>query len=80
MIIIGVWIIFGGIIQLIIANKYKDGAGPRNFRGIIAIILGGVIIFNPDEGVKIFSMIFGAMSFLYGIYMVYLLINFGKTK
>ena len=80
MIILGIWIIFGGIIQMIIANKYKDGANHRNFRGILAIILGGIIILNPAEGVKIFSMIFGAMSLLYGLFMVYLLMQFGKAK
>jgi len=80
MIIIGIWIIFGGIIQIIIANKYKDGTSHRNFRGILAIILGGIIVFNPAEGVKIFSMIFGAMSLLYGLYMIYLLMRFEKAK
>jgi uncharacterized membrane protein HdeD (DUF308 family) len=80
MIILGIWIIFGGIIQMIIANKYKDGTSHRNFRGILTIILGGILIFNPDKGVRLFSMIFGTMSLLYGIYMIYLLLNFGKTK
>lgn len=80
MIIMGIWIILGGMIQIIIANKYKDGPGSRNFRGILAVILGGIIIFNPGAGVRIFSMIIGAMSLMYGIYMVFLLMRFGKSK
>ena len=80
MIILGVWIILGGIIQFVIANKYKDGLTQRNFRGILAIILGGIIVFNPDAGVKIFSMIIGALSLIYGLYMVVLLMRIGKEK
>jgi len=79
MIIMGIWIILGGIIQFVIANKYKDGLTQRNFRGILAIILGGIIVFNPDAGVKIFSMIIGALSLLYGLYMVVLLMRLGKA-
>ncbi len=80
MIILGIWIILGGIIQFVIANKYKDGLTQRNFRGILAMILGGIIVFNPDAGVKIFSMIIGAMSLLYGLYMIILLMRIGKAK
>lgn len=80
MITLGIWIILGGIIQFVIANKYKDGLTQRNFRGILAIILGGIIVFNPDTSVKIFSMIIGAMSLLYGLYMVFLLMRLGKAK
>jgi uncharacterized membrane protein HdeD (DUF308 family) len=80
MIILGIWIILGGIIQFVNANKYKDGLAQRNFRGILAIILGGIIVFNPDAGVKIFSMIIGALSLFYGLYMVVLFIRLGKAK
>lgn len=80
MIILGIWIILGGIIQFVIANKYKDGLAQRNFRGILAIILGGIIVFNPDAGVKIFSMIIGALSLFYGLYMIVLLLRLGKVK
>ena len=80
MITLGIWIILGGIIQFVIANKYKDGLAQRNFRGILAIILGGIIVFNPDTSVKIFSMIIGALSLFYGLYMVVLLMRLGKAK
>jgi len=78
MIIMGIWMIFGGIIQFIIANRYKDSLGQRNFRGVITVILGLVIVFNPSIGVRIFTMIIGALSLIYGIYMVLLLLRFGK--
>ena len=80
MIILGIWIILGGIIQFVIANKFKYGLAQRNFRGILAIILGGIIVFNPDVSVKIFSMIIGAFSLIYGLYMVVLLMRIGKEK
>lgn len=80
MIILGIWIILGGIIQLFIANKYKDQIGGRNIRGIITVVLGGIILFNPSSSVQIFSMIIGALGLLYGIYLLFLIFNFGKSK
>lgn len=80
MIILGVWIILGGVIQLFIANKYKDQVGGRNGRGILTIVLGAIILFNPSTSVNLFSMVVGALSLLYGIYLLYLIFNFGKKK
>lgn len=80
MIILGVWILLGGLIQLFIANKFKDQVAGRNFRGFITIVLGGFIIFNPSTTVSLFSMIIGAISLLYGIYLLFLIFNFGKNK
>jgi len=80
MIILGVWILLGGLIQLFIANKFKDQVSGRNFRGVITIVLGGFIIFNPSTTVNLFSMIIGTISLLYGIYLLFLIFNFGKNK
>lgn len=80
MIILGLWIILGGIIQLVIANKYKDKIGGRNFRGIITIILGAIILFNPSESVQLFSMIVGGLSLLYGLFLLVRIVRFGKVK
>ena len=80
MIILGVWIILGGLIQLFIANKYKDQVGGRNIRGIITIVLGAIIVFNPSSSVQLVSMIIGALGLLYGIYLLFLIFNFGKSK
>ena len=80
MIIIALWIILGGIIQLIIANKYKDQVGGRNFRGIVTLILGAVILFNPSESVQLFSMVVGGLSLLYGLFLLVRIVRFGKNK
>jgi len=79
-IILGAWILLGGIIQLIIANKYKDNAMTRNGRGLLTVILGAVVILNPKESVHLFSMVLGTLSLLYGIYLLYLISKFGKAK
>ena len=79
MIILGVWIILAGVIQMVIANKFDNEKGRRNFQGIIAIILGALIVFNPGQGVKIVTMIFGVLSLLYGLFMIYLLLQVAKT-
>ena len=78
MIILGLWILLGGIIQLIIANKYKDKIAGRNLRGILTVVLGGIIIFNPSDSVNLFSMVVGFMSLLYGLFLLVQIIRFGK--
>lgn len=80
MIILGIWIILGGIIQFIIANKYKNNVGSRNFRGIITLILGAIILFNPSESVQLFSMVVGGLSLLYGLFLLVRIVRFGKNK
>ena len=79
-IILGTWILLGGLIQLIIANKYKDSIASRNGRGLITVILGAIVIFNPSDSVHLFSMILGSLSLLYGIYLLYLIMKIGKAK
>ena len=79
MIILALWIILGGLIQLYIANKYKHQSGGRNLRGVLTIIIGLLILFNPSSSVQLVSMMIGALSLLYGIYMLYLIFNFAKT-
>lgn len=80
MIILGTWILLGGLIQLIIANKYKDSIASRNGRGIITVVLGAIIIFNPGDSVRLFSMVLGGLSLLYGVYLLYIIAKFGKAK
>ena len=77
-VVLGIGIIFGGIIQLVIANKYSVEKFQRNFQGIIAIVLGSYIVMNPETGATIFSMVFGGLSVIYGIWMVILLLRFEK--
>jgi uncharacterized membrane protein HdeD (DUF308 family) len=79
-IILGSWILLGGIIQLVIANKYKDSMMARNGRGILTVVLGAIVIFNPSESVRLFSMVLGGLSLLYGIYLLYLIAKFGKSN
>ena len=79
MIVIGFWFVLGGLIQLIIANKFKDSAGGRNVRGLITIILGGIIIFNPSDTVNLLSMLIGGVSLLYGLYLVLIIFRIGKS-
>ena len=79
MIVLGVWVLIGGLFQLIIANKYKDNVSGRNVRGLLTVILGGVILFNPSDSVQLFSMIIGGLSLLYGLYLIVLILRFGKS-
>lgn len=80
MIILGAWIIIGGLIQLVIANKFKDNSGSRNVRGVLAIILGVLIIFNPSDSVQLVSMTIGGLSLIYGLFLLFQIIRFGKDK
>jgi uncharacterized membrane protein HdeD (DUF308 family) len=78
MIILGFWILLGGVIQMVIANKYKNRVGGRNLRGLLTIILGAIIIFNPNDSVTLFSMIVGWLSLVYGLFLLVQIIRFGK--
>jgi len=80
MIILGLWIVLGGIIQMVIANKYKNNTSGRNLRGLLTIILGGLILFNPSDSVELFSMIVGFLSLIYGLFLLVRIIRFGKTN
>jgi uncharacterized membrane protein HdeD (DUF308 family) len=80
MIILGLWIVLGGVIQLVIANKYKNNRSGRNLRGILTLILGGLILFNPSDSVELFSMIVGFLSLVYGLFLLVRILRFGKNN
>ena len=80
MIILGLWIVLGGVIQLVIANKYKNNRSGRNLRGILTLILGGLILFNPSDSIELFSMIVGFLSLVYGLFLLVRIIRFGKNS
>lgn len=80
MIMIGIWMILGGVIQLIIANKYGANSAERNIRGLLAVCVGAVILFNPDSGLRFFTLLLGSLSLLYGIYMVLLVVRWRKAN
>jgi uncharacterized membrane protein HdeD (DUF308 family) len=80
MIILGFWILIGGVIQLVIANKYKNNRAGRNLRGLLTVILGAIIIFNPSDSVKLISMLVGWLSLVYGLFLVVQIIRFGKNS
>lgn len=80
MIILGLWIVLGGVIQLVIANKYKNNRSGRNLRGILTLILGGFILFNPSDSVELFSMIVGFLSLVYGLFLLVRILRFGKNN
>jgi uncharacterized membrane protein HdeD (DUF308 family) len=80
MVIIGLWILISSIIQLVIANKFKDKAGSRNVRGVLMLILGGLIIFNPSDSVQLVSMVIGGLSLIYGLYLLYKILRFANVK
>ena len=80
MIILGLWIVLGGLIQLVIANKFKNKRSARNLRGVLTIVLGGLILFNPSDSVELFSMIVGFLSLVYGLFLLVRIIRFGKNN
>lgn len=80
MILIGVWFLLGGIIQLVIANKFKDKVLGRNIRGILTMVLGAVIIFNPNDSVRLLSMFIGWVCLIVGLYLLVIIFKLGKTK
>jgi uncharacterized membrane protein HdeD (DUF308 family) len=80
MILLGSWFVLGGIIQLVIANKFKDKITGRNIRGFLTVILGAIIIFNPSDSVRFLSMFIGGVCLIVGLYLLVIIFRLGKSK
>ena len=80
MILLGSWFVLGGIIQLVIANKFKDKITGRNIRGLLTLVLGAIIIFNPSDSVRLISMFVGVLCLIVGLYLLVIIFRIGKSK
>ncbi|MFH1295911.1 MAG: DUF308 domain-containing protein [Bacteroidota bacterium] len=74
LIIIGVWAIILGIVQLTILINIKEKMARKNillFNGLLTIVLGVLLFFDPITTAGILLKILGAFAIIFGILMIY---------
>lgn len=74
-ILLAVWIILMGIIQVITSiniQYYMTGNIIFIFGGVVAIIFGVLLLLNPITGLKGGLLLFGIFALFYGISQVYI--------
>lgn len=74
LVMIGIWAIIIGIIQLVIIVNFKGEISNKNLlllNGLLTIGLGAVLLFNPFQWAIILVKIIGALALLFGLLLVY---------
>lgn len=74
MILIGVWAIVIGIFQLAILISIKHQLKSKNillFNGLLTIVLGVLLFFDPITTALFFLKIIGVFAVIFGILMIY---------
>jgi uncharacterized membrane protein HdeD (DUF308 family) len=72
-IIIGLWAIFIGSVFIIsyFSTRTHNLLGPLNLiSGIISLLLGAIIIFNPFESTRFLIVLIGIYSIIYGLFSI----------
>lgn len=81
MILIAVWVLIMGVIQIITAiniQYYLPGNLIFILTGSVAVIFGVFILFNPVAGLKGMIILFGIFTLFYGISQIYISVLFRK--
>ena len=71
----GVWAIIVGILQLIILVNVKRNLSNKNillFNGLLTITFGASLFFNPASFPLIILKFIGALAVIFGVVMIYL--------
>ena len=77
-IIMGAWAIFVGAVQLYTMAKLEPSDKSRNtflINGILSIVLGVIMFFNPFESASILLFLTGILAFVIGIILIVLSIK-----
>ena len=73
-ILLGIWAIILGILQLALLASIKDEISGKTMlliNGLITLVFGILIFFNPFTAVKAFTIIIGILALFFGIVMLY---------
>lgn len=74
MILIGIWALAIGLLQLFMVISYKGGRSDKKLliiNGLISVVFGVVLILNPWESLKAFTIFAGLIAFIIGALLVY---------
>ena len=81
-VLIGAWAILMGIAQLYMMTKVHGSSGGKNallINGLISIVFGIIVLFNPFEAANFILIISGILAFIIGIIMISLSISLKKA-
>ncbi len=71
--IVGSWAVIVGVMQLYLATKSELLPGEKNtllINGIITLIFGIIMFFNPFETIKTLFVVSGILAFIFGIVLI----------
>ena len=74
-ILIGLWAIIMGVMQLVFAFQVKNNKPDRNvliFNGIFTLILGVLVFSNPLESAQVFVTLAGIIALIAGVILLYI--------
>ena len=77
-IIIGIWAILVGALQLYLMTKLESDDKNRNsflINGVITIIFGVILFFDPFKSAGIFLIVTGILAFIVGIFLIVLAVK-----
>lgn len=81
-ILIGCWAILIGIAQLYLMSIVKGSPGGKNVllvNGLISVVFGIIVLFNPFESAKFLLILSGILAFIIGVIMISLSISLKKA-
>jgi len=81
-ILIGCWAILMGIAQLYMMTKVHGSSGGKNallINGLISVVFGIIVLFNPFETANFLLIISGILAFIIGIIMIALSVMLKKA-
>lgn len=81
--LLGVWFIVSGIFQLVYYSRHRRRSEKRQivlFNGIITLLLGIVIVFNPMGGAIGLTLVIGITAVIYGILLIYIAFRYREMS
>jgi len=77
-IIIGCWALLIGVVQLYLMSKLESTDGSKNtflINGIVTIIFGVILFFNPFSAAKALLIFTGILAFIIGVILIVLAVK-----
>ena len=71
--VIGIWAVLVGVVQLYLATRAELLSGEKNtllINGLITLIFGIILFFNPFKSATILVVLSGILAFVFGIVLI----------
>ncbi len=79
----GIWAIIIAILQLSTYNRLRAmqvSSGLILFNGILSLIIGLLLLFNPFKGAMIIAIIIGIYALIYGLFSLYTAFKYATNE